>query len=154
LGWGVLLTQPNRWRTAQEHAAQQGFDTWFPRTSKTELLFPRYGFVRIVAQWLALLATRGVSDVLRSGDEPMYVPEAGERGMAALRARERGGVIVLPPRQRFASGEPVRVDADGLYFGALALYEGMPQEGRARVLLSMLGKPTRLDLDDEALSPA
>ena len=54
LGWAVLLTQPNRWRTAQEHAAQQGFDTWFPRTSETELLFPRYGFVRIVAQSLAV----------------------------------------------------------------------------------------------------
>jgi transcriptional antiterminator RfaH len=157
MGWAVLLTQPNRERTAEEHARDQGFEVWFPRVSKNELLFPRYGFVNVIKEWYALLGTRGVSDVLRSGERPMYVPETSrdpnQITMASLRVRERGGFVVLPPRHRFAPGEPVRVD-EGPFYGEQGMYQGMPREGRAEVLLSMLGRVVPVTLDEAALIAA
>ncbi len=161
MGWAVLLTQPNRERTVEEHARQQEFEVWFPRISPNEVLFPRYGFVNITGAWRALLSTLGVSDVLRSGPSdredraPVFVPShtPDGNGIEDLRARERNGFIILPPRQRFAQGEPVHVD-EGLFVGWSGLYDGMPQEGRAAVLLAAMGQWTRVELNDEALSPA
>src|ERR1700685_1046896 len=100
-----MQTQPNRERTATEHAQDQGHEVWVPRvknsrTLRLEPLFPRYVFVQITGAWHHLLSTIGVSNVLRNGDGPAFMPEEGELGWTALRARERNSLIVLPPRRR------------------------------------------------------
>src|ERR1700681_1819578 len=116
-----MMTHPGREATAEHHARRQGFEVWFPRTAPSEFLFPRYGFVNVLGPWRALLSTIGVADVLRNGDEPSFVPQAE---YAALRVRERAGLVVLPPRQRFVPGERVRVE-HGRFAGLVAVFENM-----------------------------
>jgi transcription antitermination factor NusG len=164
LRWAVLLTQPNRERTAEREVCAQGYGHWFPRVSPTEMLFPRYGFVQIepqdVGAWRPLLSTRGVSDLLReAGLRPMVLPESGPGSLEPIRARskivdytddgEPIEYVVLPPR--YIAGDRVLVEG-GLYDGVEALYEGMPRRGRAAVLLSMLGASVPFELDERRLS--
>jgi transcription antitermination factor NusG len=128
------MTHPQRERVADENIRRQGFETWLPRTADGPL-FPRYLFVSIIDVWHVLLNTIGVSAVLRNGEQPAYVREDQWR---ELRARELKGVVVLPKRG-FDHGQSVRID-DGIFFGEQGLYDGMPSEGRAWVLLRALGR--------------
>lgn len=146
MSWAVLQTQPNREVTAVEHATRAGFECWLPRTRQGPL-FSRYAFVVITEFWQRLLSTKGVSDVLRSGSHPAVVPNSQ---MEALRGMERGGLIVLPPRLNV--GDDVRVRR-GTFANEVGLYDGMSRQGRVHVLLSMLGRSVRIELDENNVCP-
>ena len=162
MGCAVVLTQPNRERLAAERVGLLGFDVWLPVTDVVrygrhfrEPLFPRYMFVWITGAWHALLGTVGVANVLRNGDYPAFVPDhtSAGTGILDLRARERGGVIVLPPSERFLPGEGVHVD-EGLFAGQCGLYDGMTGPARCRVLFEAMGQCIPVELREADLSAA
>jgi hypothetical protein len=69
------------------------------------------------------------------GGAPAHVPDAV---IAELKARERGGLVVLPERPAFRRGDPVRI-ARGAFAGSLGLYQGQRAHQRIEILLSLLG---------------
>jgi transcription antitermination factor NusG len=86
------------------------------------------------------------------GGEPAVLPaEAYER----LRSRENcNGLIDLPPPPpSFQRGQRVRVNRGVLDY-RVALYQGMTDDARANVLMTILGRQTRISVLSEWLEAA
>lgn len=156
LFWGVVNTHPHRERQAVLNLERQSFVVYLPRfarivrharrTSEVERpLFPGYLFVGIDPQttaWRPIASTVGVRGIVKFGDRPALVDDGF---VAALRARERDGLIVLPDRP-FEPGESVRV-IGGPFAGAVAQVLAGRDSERVVVLLELLKKEFAATLD-------
>jgi transcriptional antiterminator RfaH len=150
---------------AEEHIVRQDFPCFLPRFSKIEVvrgrraervrpLFPGYLFVEAVGRaWHSLLGTRGVINILRSGEEPAIVRHGFvEKLMGACDAQ---GLMALEPPPRFNRGDWVRVEGPRhALFGHTGIYDGMNQAGRLRVLFAMLGRYVPVELDETEVAAA
>lgn len=160
--WHVVRTQPHAENKAKTHLDRQGFETYLPprlkkrrharrvETVKAPLL-PGYLFVAINRQtqrWRCISSTIGVSHLICHGEEPAAVADSL---VDALRDREdESGLVRLPPRASFATGDKVRL-LDGAFADLIGLFEGMKDSERVSVLLDLLGRKVRLLLDAHAI---
>jgi transcriptional antiterminator RfaH len=88
--------------------------------------------------------------LVTNGGVPAAVPAAV---IAALRARERDGLIELPARPpKFRPGDQVRV-LQGPFAGLTGLYHGQKPRDRVAVLLQLLGGRQRTELPASAIEP-
>ena len=156
--WAAAQLQPQRDGLALQCLRQAGFATYAPRLREhrhvhgrkvvhTPLLFPGYLFVLIELQWHTARWTPGVVRIVMNGSGPAHVPDGV---IAALKARERGGLIELP---RFWPGDRVRI-VRGPFTNHVGLYQGMKPRERIEVLLAVLGGSTRLTLPSDAVEAA
>jgi transcriptional antiterminator RfaH len=160
--WYVVQTHPHAEGKACWHLERQGFATYLPRYLKkrrharrTESvivpLFPRYLFVAIdmrAQRWLAIRSTIGVSRLVCDGDRPAPVPISVYE---ALRRREDAhGLVRLDPKPPFSAGEKVCV-LDGAFQDCLGVFEGMSSNERVTILLELLGRKVRVDLESDLL---
>ena len=118
IAWYAVHTRPQAEAKALENLLRQGYEAYLPRY-RTEIrharrrqtvlrpLFPRYlfaGIDREAMRWRPILSTVGVSDLVRSGDEPLPVaPEIVE----ALRAQEGAGAFDAPGPPPLAAGRRI-----------------------------------------------
>jgi len=79
--------------------------------------------------------------LIMGGTQPARVPDSV---IAEIRARERGGLVDLPRREVFLTGEAVRV-IQGPFAGHLALFAGQRPHDRVSVLLALLGGQQRVE---------
>ena len=159
--WTAAQLQPQRDGLALHCLRQAGFQTYAPRLReprtvhgravvRTPLLFPGYLFVLIELQWSRARWSPGVVRIVLNGGTPAVVPDGV---IAALKARETGGLIELPRPPKFRPGDRVRL-LHGPLAGHVGLYAGMKPRERIEVLLSLLGGRQRVTLprdDVEAL---
>jgi len=160
--WCVAQTHPHAEAKASWHLQRQGFETYLPRYLKkrrharrTEAvaapLFPRYLFVAVdmtTQRWLSIRSTIGVARLVCDGDRPAVVPTSV---FDALKRREdANGLILLDHKPRFLPGDKVCV-LDGAFQNCLGLYEGMSSNERVTILLDLLGRKVRVNLDSEVL---
>jgi transcriptional antiterminator RfaH len=135
-----------------------GFDVYLPRLRERRVvrgrrievhppLFPGYAFVAIVLQWHGARWCPGVLNLIMDGPRPARVPDAV---IAELRARERAGLIELPPPRSLKRGDAVRV-VHGPLRGLRGLYDGMKPRDRVAVLLQILGDQQRVELPADAI---
>ena len=163
--WYVVRTHPRAEVKARVHLGRQGFETYLPcyfkkrrharRVETVEApLFPSYLFVAIDREkqrWRCISSTVGVSHLLCNADEPAPVPDYV---IDALRDREdETGLIRLPARPSFASGDKVRL-LEGAFVDCVGLFEGMKDIERVSVLLDLLGRQVRVLLDASAVAAA
>ena len=163
--WYAVYTQPHAEPKALEHLLRQGYSAYLPRyrtrvshARRRQIvlrpLFPRYLFAavdRATMPWRPILSTVGVTDVVRTGDEPATVPE---EIVAAIREREKiGGFDRIDPRQRLRLGELVRVTA-GAFEGMIGSLVELRDQDRIVVLLELLGRAVRAQLAAEVVEPA
>ncbi len=115
-------------------------------------LFPRYLFVCAdleTQRWRSILSTLGVSRLVCNGDRPAFIDD---RVIENLRQRENdNGFIQL--EQHLQLGQKVRI-VDGAFCESLGLYEGMTDRERVTVLLDLLGRKVRVDLDADLVIAA
>src|SRR4249919_1288886 len=106
--WSVAQTETRREGTAASFLADQGYTTYLPRIriihKRIVPLFPSYLFVRIVDRWWSVNQTIGVIQLLTAGDAPAQVRDGI---VEAIRAKERGGIVRLPPPQGLHVGQKV-----------------------------------------------
>ena len=155
--WLVVQTQPMAAAKAERHIARQGgqvyapiFYDGCPRCAPARL-FPGYLFVRIfgTASWLQ--NTIGVLRVLCMGTRPCVVHPTLIDTYQAL--ADADGVVVLPDqRDRFTASMPVRING-GPMQGQVGVVEGMDAQQRVSVLLSLLGRQSRVSCPAELLEP-
>ena len=105
-------------------------------------MFPGYAFIAIELQWHTARWTAGVLGLIMGGIQPARVPDSV---IAEIRARERGGLVELPKREKFCTGEAVRV-THGPFSGQLGLYQGQRPRERVLVLMAVLGGQQRVEL--------
>lgn len=161
--WYVVHTRPRAEAKAVLNLDRQGFTCYLPRYLKRRRharrvetvaapLFPRYLFVALdlaTQQWWSIRSTFGVSDLVYSGEQPALVPSSI---IEDLRAREdEHGLVGLPRRPQFASGDTVRV-INGVFSACLGLFDGMADRERVAVLLDLMGRKVRVVMDEEALA--
>lgn len=121
-----------------------------------EPLFPGYVFVQLPAfnfnaePWHVARWTPGVRRILGTEHTPVPMPADS---MAVIRARVRDLGFVRQG-SRFAQGDPVRIRC-GPLAGLEAIFDRpMSREGRALVLLELLGQLGRAELDEASLEAA
>jgi transcriptional antiterminator RfaH len=159
--WAVARLELHRERLAQHFLEVAGYEVYVPRLRERRrrngrlietrpLLFPSYGFLRVVNGWWQARWAPGTCGLIMDGGQPARVSDAV---IAEIRSRECDGLIELPQRPPLRPGDAVRV-LRGPFVGHLAIYAGMKPRERIEVLLALLGGRQRVTLargDVEAL---
>jgi len=151
--WAIVQTHSQREELAAAGLERKGFGIYLPRIKlgmRRQLvpLFPNYLFVRIHAIWYPVLSTVGVIRLLRNGErEPSRIDEAIVR---EIRAREVRGVVRLP--RRIVPGDRVRI-VRGSFRDHIGVYEGMSGKEREHVLLELLGRKVRIEMNTDDFTP-
>lgn len=154
------MTQPSAEKTALTHLARQGYETFAPkfrevvtergrRVSRSGFLFSRYVFVWVVDQWRSINGTRGVQKLFMIDERPAFLNFEDEARISELRARiGSNGWIDLNadagPKRKI--GDEVSV-VGGPFYGFKGIWQGQTKEEREVVLLNMLGRAVRVELD-------
>jgi transcriptional antiterminator RfaH len=163
--WYVVQTRPRAEGKAVAHLARQGFETYLPRYLKKRRharrvdtvlapLFPRYLFVAVdmaTQRWRSIGSTFGVMRLVCNGDGPAPI---ADDVIETLRSRgDEHGLVRLPTRPRFATGDKVRL-VGGAFADCIGLFEGMKEIERVSVLLDLLGRKVRVLLDVDSVAAA
>jgi len=158
--WYLIFSRPGQETVARQQLERQGYTTYLPmvlnarrrngrRRYVREPLFPRYLFIRldqVTDNWAPIRSTIGVSTLVRFGMEPAPVSDSL---IAAIRARENSdGLHEI--RSELSEGSTVRV-LDGPMMGLEGIFLSRSGEQRAMVLLELMGKLARVQLDVDAI---
>jgi transcriptional antiterminator RfaH len=157
--WHVLFTKPRQEDHLQAQLTQAGIETYLPRfprpqrrSTAAKPLFPRYLFARLAEAQVhptEIRWTPGLSHVVRIADEYAMVDNAViehiRRRLAQIRAKgsapfRPGQVVKLP------EGHPLG-DLEVIFEKSLS------GGARAQVLIHILGRLTRADVEMVDLSP-
>ncbi len=157
--WFAVVTKPRQEQVALENLERQGYECFLPmaenpyqRRSKKqqkiiEPLFPRYLFLNAIAgtQNLApVRSTLGVNSMVRFGTELAVVPESIIKAIQA-RISPQTGLISIKPVQ-IKAGDKVRI-FDGPLAGINGIVTERNSENRALILMELLGRPTKVEVD-------
>jgi transcriptional antiterminator RfaH len=157
--WYAVYTKPRQERVAEDNLVRQGFDCFLPmalnpyqRRSKTrreriEPLFPRYLFINAIADQQSLgpvRSTRGVCTLVRFGMKLVTVPEAIIQ-LILGRMHPESGLVELDPIA-VQPGDRVKV-FDGPFAGVEGILDAQSGERRALLLMELLGRQTRVEVD-------
>ena len=157
--WFAVVTKPRQEQLALEHLQRQSYECFLPmaenpyqRRSKKqqqiiEPLFPRYLFLNAIAESQNLApvrSTQGVVSMVRFGTELAVIPD---HIINAIRQRIEvdTGLIKIQPVQ-IKPGDKVRV-FDGPLTGVNGIVQEKNSTNRAMILMELLGRPTRVEVD-------
>lgn len=157
--WHLVYTKPQQEEVALQNLERQGYECYLPRLrverlrrrkleAVVEPLFPRYLFVRLDGSgqgrsWAPIRSTLGVQQLIYFGGHPA---QADEALIDQLRRRE----AKAPAAQLFRSGDAVTI-TEGPFAGLEVVYQIADGAERAFVLLQLLHKPVRLQVEVAAL---
>jgi len=144
--WYAVFCKPAGEPIAEANLIRQGFNCYCPRIAATANglgrapLFPRYLFVELdldASPWRSVNGTFGVVGLVQFGPRPSALPQGT---VEEIQAREdERGLISLPKQSALKPGDGVVVEA-GPLFEQLGIYKGMTAQGRALVLMRLLGR--------------
>ncbi len=159
--WYVVFTKPRGESQAAEHLCRQSYDAFFPkiRVNKRlarkvcaieEAMFPRYIFVRLTPghdNFAPIRSTRGAIDLVRFGGQPAFVPDGF---IELLRSSCQSDLMDLTADTSLQEGQAVEV-IDGPFAGAVGVLASVKAQDRVVVLLELLGRPTRVELESHTV---
>jgi transcriptional antiterminator RfaH len=162
--WHVMYTKPQKEALVNRQLEDRGVATFFPflqfargygRGIRLEPFFPHYLFFYADLESPAIHALRwlpGVRSVVYVDQQPASVPAPViEELQRRLRPLERR--VLHKSEWLFAPGQPV-VITGGPLAGLEAVFDkGLSGQARAQVLLQMVGRWTRTELDIRLLKP-
>jgi len=150
LNWLLAYTKPRQEVLAEEHLRRQGYDVFSPQlrvqklrrrkwTWVEEPLFPRYLFVGATDEqsWAPVRSTVGVSSLVQFGGQ------VAEVSPALIESLRHSGEAPRTAQPLFRQGQKVRILA-GEYATLGAVFDMAEGEGRAIVLLELLGRQNRV----------
>ena len=157
--WFAVVTKPRQEQIALENLQRQGYECFLPmaenpyqRRSKKyqkiiEPLFPRYLFLKAIAQHQNLApvrSTKGVISMVRFGIELAVIPELIINGIKQRMAPETGLIEIKPVK--IEVGDKVRV-FDGPLAGLNGIVQEKNSETRTLILMELLGRPTKVEVN-------
>jgi transcriptional antiterminator RfaH len=163
--WFAVQTQPRMELWARSNLWQRGFEVYLPRHAKrrrharkvdtvTLPLFPGYLFVQADMEQghrRRIDSAPGVAYTVAFGDRPAALADSV---IAEIRAREADdGLVHLDPTFGLKPGEAVRL-TDGALGDMVGLFDGASDANRVAVLLSILGRPVRVQVAADRIAPA
>ena len=161
--WYLVHSKPASEVTAEENLQRQDYEVYLPRLTRTVRrrgrryerivpLFPRYLFVRVnrLTQSLGpVLSTRGVSDVVRFGQQYATVPSAMLE-LLRHRADRESGLHRLQEPGLPKPGTVVRI-AEGPFNGLDGIFEREAGADRVVILIDLLGSQTKVQVPVNAM---
>ena len=155
--WYVVHTKPKQESRALLNLERQGFQCFLPTIPKKrvkskafeiiqEPLFSRYLFIELDTNlsgksWSPIRSTLGVSKLVTFGNEPARVSP----GLIEL-LRDQESALAQAPIAQYQPGDVVRIK-EGPFKGIEAIYQMDDGEMRAMVLIELLQKPTRMQVE-------
>ena len=163
--WFAVHSLPHREAGAQQQLENQGFRTFLPRCLKARRharkvenvlapFFPRYLFVVLDLdrdRWRSVNGTFGVARlVMMAGDRPQPAPHGVVEALIAL--ADGRDILRFDGGGRLAVGQNVRILA-GPFAERIGLLQRLNDNGRARLLLDIMGGRIAVTLPSAALVP-
>jgi transcriptional antiterminator RfaH len=157
--WFAVVTKPRQEQIALQNLQRQGFECFLPmaenpyqRRSKKqqkiiEPLFPRYLFINAIAETQNLApvrSTKGVISLVRFGTELAVIPAQIINAIKQSISADTGLIKIEPVP--ITPGDTVRV-FDGPLSGLNGIVQEKNSERRAILLIEILGRPTRVEVD-------
>lgn len=159
--WCVVHTQPMQEQLATINLENQGFEVYYPKFQKERRharkvetvikpLFPRYVFIRInldETPWRSINGTRGVSYlIMENSNKPATLNDII---IHELKNKEENGLVPVTIFNQLKSGEKVII-LKGPLQGQKAYVKSLNDQGRATLLISLLGKDVIINSDYES----
>lgn len=159
--WSVLVTKPNHEKFACENLLRNNFVSYFPKIKYKRFvgkkrkifvrpLFPNYLFLKVDGPWRGVFGTPGVSRILLDAGVPAKVPVGF---VESMKSRERNGYIEDTRRKPFSFGQKLEVTY-GLMKGRKVIHQRYTANERIEVLVQLLGRFSRVQIDQAAVTPA
>ena len=159
--WYLVYSKPQQEIVALRNLEQQAYHAYLPLLSEKKRvrgihktvsgpMFPRYLFVELDAQfdnWSPIRSTRGVSGLVRFGQQAARVPTDFILGLQENAERLREWVIQAA---KFNPGDTVTL-MDGPFKGYEAVFQTRKGHERAIVLLDIANRHTQLAVDMDML---
>lgn len=161
--WHLALCKPNQHRIAQRSLERLGCDVFIPKhetqrrhrgrvIKEARPIFAGYIFLGMDPSqpiWRKVKSAPGVSQAIETGGRgPATVPA---EVVAGLMARCDADGILQPEDESFAVGDRIRI-LSGPFADFVTSIEKIEPDQRLQVLLSLLGRPTRVKLDPSAVT--
>jgi len=162
--WYLLYSKPKKEELARVNLERQGYPTYLPmmrtprrrsgrRIIRVEPMFPRYLFIHLDTEsdnWAPIRSTLGVANLVRFGMYPSPVPEDL---VELLAARENAEGVQDIPLHSFEEGQKVRIE-EGPFMGYEGIFLARTSQERVMVLLDIVGKAAKAQINVEHLGPA
>lgn len=163
--WFAVQTQPRMELWARSNLWQRDFEVYLPRYAKSRRharkvdtvtlpLFPGYLFVQADmarGDRRRIDSAPGVAYTVAFGDRPAALDDAV---IAEIRGREAAdGLVHLDAAFGIKPGEAVRL-TDGALTEMVGLFDGASDANRVAVLLTILGRPVRVQVAADRIAPA
>jgi transcription elongation factor/antiterminator RfaH len=155
--WYVLYTKPKKENLVFSYLKSQGFEVFYPtvkvkpvnpRASKIHPLFPRYMFVCADLAEVGISALQWIPNVIglvHFGGHPAVLPDnvVHEVRQQVAKLHEKGGMTP----DGLKRGDPVRI-TQGPLAGYGALFDvRLSGTQRVQILLNMVGRPMKVQVD-------
>ena len=161
--WYLVYSKPRQEEVARINLERQGYQSYLPmarvprrrlgrRVVRIEPMFPRYLFIRLdtaTDNWAPIRSTLGVSSLVRFGMHPSPVPE---ELVAYLRSRDTAAGYQDLPLNTFQPGQKVVIE-EGPFRGYEGIYMAKTSHERVTVLLDIVGRSARAQVNIEQLGP-
>ncbi len=162
--WYLVYSKPQQEMVALRNLEQQDYHAYLPTLSEKKRvrgihktvsgpMFPRYLFIELDTQfdnWSPIRSTRGVSGLVRFGQQAARVPTDFILGLQRNAERLSEWVIQAA---RFNQGDTVML-MDGPFKGYEAVFQSQKGHERAIVLLDIANRHTQLAVDMDMLEKA
>jgi len=158
--WYLLYSKPRQESRAQQHLANQGFESFAPQltlskmragktTTKTEPLFPRYIFLKATpdVNLGVIRSTRGVAGFVKFGETLAKVPEQLIHSLI----NKQISLQQAAPAHPFKTGDTLDI-LTGPFSSLNAIFQQADGESRSIILLNFLGQSLNLTLDNNSLA--
>jgi len=162
MAWFVVHTKPRQEARALQNLEQQGYCCFLPTISKKkttrqglkvvqEPLFTRYLFIELDTtlsgkSWAPIRSTLGVSRLVTFGVEPAKVDIHLVDFLKEQQVRQDA------PPSPYSEGDRIVIKS-GPFAGLEAIYQMDDGERRAMVLIEIIQKPTKLQIDITEIAP-
>ncbi|MBS1269289.1 MAG: Transcription antitermination protein RfaH [Gammaproteobacteria bacterium] len=162
--WYLVYAKPQKEELARVNLDHQGYPTYLPmmrtprrkmgrRIIRVEPMFPRYLFIHLDTEtdnWAPIRSTLGVSKLVRFG---MFPPSVPDDLIAALHTRDNASGVQDVPLNAFEKGQKVRIE-EGPFMGYEGIFLAQTSQERVSILLDIVGKAARAQVNIEHLGPA
>lgn len=165
--WYAVQTLPRKERLAEWHLNNQDFATFCPVRRRLrgtggrartvfDPFFPSYIFVELDIErqrWRCVNGTVGVARLVCFGSSPGALPTALPRGLVEHLRKASTGEGEIRFDERLAEGDRVRVTG-GPFDGLCGILESSGANQRVNILLEILARQTRVEIDRGRLMAA
>ena len=155
--WYAVHTHVNKESLSEINLIRQNFITYLPKYKKiikharkistvVRPLFPRYLFVKldlVKQRWNLINSTYGVNVLITMEEKPVKILD---KIINEIKSYDNSdGIANILPYASMTLGEEVNI-IDGLFSGRKAIFDGLTDDNRIKVLFNLLGKEVTLSM--------